>query len=58
MSDAILKFKSGNDIPVERATVTMSELKEICTGFYYYWHNEDGVNTQQGFDNWIDELMK
>lgn len=31
----------------------MDELiKRIATDFYFHWHNTDGNNTSQGFDEW------
>lgn len=29
-----------------------ARLKEVATEFYYWWHNQPGTNTQQGFDDW------
>lgn len=26
--------------------------KDIATEFYYYWHNQQGTNTADGFDDW------
>jgi hypothetical protein len=26
--------------------------KEIATKFYYWWHNQPGTNTEDGFDKW------
>lgn len=27
-------------------------VKELCTKFFYWWHNQPGTNTQAGFDDW------
>ena len=27
-------------------------IKEVATEFFYWWHNQPGANTQQGFDDW------
>lgn len=27
-------------------------LRKWCTGFYYWWHNQSGNNTQQGFQDY------
>jgi hypothetical protein len=33
--------------------------RDIATGFYYWWHNQSGSNTQQGFaEYWRDLQMK
>lgn len=32
----------------------MKWLKEVCTSFFYWWHNQPGANTQQGFDGWLE----
>ena len=29
-------------------------LKALCTSFYYWWHNQPGTNTLQGFDEWME----
>lgn len=29
-------------------------LKKFCTSFFYWWHNQPGANTQQGFDSWMN----
>ena len=26
--------------------------KKLATDFFYWWHNQPGSNTQQGFDDW------
>lgn len=26
--------------------------KAIATEFYYWWHNQPGSNTQDGYDDW------
>ena len=36
-----------------RIVMNRDQLKEICTDFYYWWHNQPGANTQQGFDDWM-----
>lgn len=27
-------------------------VKTLCTKFFYWWHNQSGQNTEQGFDKW------
>jgi len=29
-----------------------AQAKQIATEFYYWWHNQPGTNTEQGFDEW------
>lgn len=29
-----------------------AEAKELCTKFFYWWYNQKGSNTDQGFDDW------
>ena len=26
--------------------------KKLCTSFFYYWWNEPGTNTEEGFETW------
>lgn len=33
--------------------VSSDKLKEFTTSFFYWWHNQPGTNTQQGFDEWF-----
>ena len=30
-----------------------ANLKDIVTSFYYWWHNQPGSNTADGYDEWI-----
>lgn len=30
------------------------QTKRIAVSFFYYWHNQPGTNTDQGFDEWWD----
>lgn len=39
-------------------SVSKEDLKEICTSFFYWWYNQPGSNTEQGFDQWYEEKMK
>jgi hypothetical protein len=32
--------------------------KAIATEFFYWWHNQPGNNTEQGFDQWWEEKFK
>ena len=32
------------------------DLKKICTDFYFWWTNQPGTNTYQGFDQWVNEI--
>ena len=32
--------------------ICRSQLKQLCTSFYYWWHNQPGSNTEQGFEQW------
>lgn len=29
------------------------EMKKNCINFYYWWHNQSGTNTEQGYEEWI-----
>ena len=33
------------------------KAKRIATEFYWWWHNQPGKNTQQGFDEWWREVL-
>lgn len=30
-----------------------AEIKEMCCKFFYWWYNQRGNNTEQGFDEWF-----
>ena len=30
--------------------------QSVATGFFYWWHNQPGTNTQQGFEQWWSEV--
>lgn len=42
--------QQSNDIDKETA-------REIATKFFYWWYNQPGANTQQGFDKWWNEVF-
>jgi hypothetical protein len=29
-----------------------NKIEEIAIAFYYWWHNQPGTNTEQGFKEW------
>ena len=33
-------------------TLDKKASKALATDFYYWWHNQEGTNTQQGFDEY------
>jgi hypothetical protein len=35
-------------------TITEHDALEIATQFFYWWHNQPGKNTMQGFGEWIE----
>jgi len=62
--DLRLRIAEGDNLVSELAA-RVRELegkdhaKEIATGFYYWWHNQPGNNTQQGFDEyWRQSRME
>lgn len=32
--------------------------QKMATDFYYWWHNQPGANTQQGFAEWWQQNME
>jgi hypothetical protein len=30
------------------------DIRKIATDFYYWWHNQPGTNTADGFDDWFE----
>lgn len=55
------ELQLGNDrgMPAEperelEAVPNMDWLKEFCTSFFYWWYNQPGANTRQGFDGWLE----
>lgn len=48
-----LVAEKDKSIPVSELEVLKKEqARKIATEFYYWWHNQPGTNTQQGFDDW------
>ena len=49
-----LDIETFNDLQKEWILRTMNKevAKKMATDFYYWWHNQEGTNTQQGFDDW------
>lgn len=37
----------------ESPRITEQNALEIATQFFYWWHNQPGTNTMQGFGEWI-----
>lgn len=33
----------------------MNNLENICTTFFYWWYNQKGCNTEQGFRDWSNK---
>tara|TARA_R110000823_G_scaffold221193_1_gene349706 strand:- start:3115 stop:3438 length:324 start_codon:yes stop_codon:yes gene_type:complete len=33
--------------------MTLQDIKEISTAFFFYWYNVPGNNTETGFDGWL-----
>lgn len=40
------------------ADLEKEAARKMATDFYYWWHNQPGTNTQQGFDEWWREHHK
>lgn len=38
--------------------VPKKDLKAVCVKFFYWWYNQPGSNTEQGFDDWYNEQLK
>jgi len=38
-----------------RLMLSHQQLKAACTEFFYWWSNQPGSNTKQGFDAWFEE---
>jgi hypothetical protein len=36
---------------------TKEEIREICLGFFFWWYNQPGTNTYQGFDKYMEEVV-
>ena len=34
----------------------IENIKKISTSFFYWWYNQDGSNTEQGFDSYVKNL--
>ena len=35
--------------------VLREERKADCTAFFYWWYNQPGSNTDQGYDQWLTD---
>lgn len=57
MKARIKELESSQSSPVETPPVRSAEafLKEVAIKFFYWWYNTKGSNTEQGFDDWIQE---
>ncbi|SEJ23455.1 hypothetical protein SAMN04244572_03212 [Azotobacter beijerinckii] len=58
-SDDILTLEQALELMRQVAIPTaspaqQSDLKRLCTSFYYWWSNRKGMNTEQGFDDWFE----
>lgn len=38
------------------AKYNVNKNKAIAIEFFYWWHNQPGANTEQGFDDWWVEI--
>ena len=39
-----------------KRTLDKEQAKTIATNFYYWWHNQPGTNTLDGFDEWWETI--
>src|SRR5690606_18456629 len=39
--------------PIPQSRITEQDAREIATQFFYWWHNQPGKNTEQGFGEWM-----
>jgi len=39
-------------------TFEFDEAKKLATSFFYWWYNQTGSNTEDGFDDWWDDIGK
>lgn len=46
-------FNAAYDLLSLSPRITEQDAREIATQFFYWWHNQPGTNTNQGFDDWI-----
>lgn len=47
---------------IENQEQRIKELKENrrkdCLAFFYWWYNQPGNSTEQGYDEWIKQELK
>lgn len=51
--NAPLATGENNYVVIEK-----EKFKEVCTGFFFWWYNQPGSNTYQGFDKYCEEVLK
>ena len=56
-ADALEELITAAPQPPE-AVYHKEELKRLCTDFFYWWYNQPGSNTQQGFDEWWEKTQE
>lgn len=57
---ATITVEEYDQLQKEWITRTMSReaAQKMATDFYYWWHNQPGTNTQQGFEEWWKQNME
>ena len=35
--------------------IPKDDVKNICLDFFYWWYNQPGNNTEEGFEKWYKE---
>jgi len=38
--------------------IPKEDIKELVTSFFYYWYNQPGTNTEEGFEKWYELITK
>ena len=38
--------------------MSKKEIKKDCLAFFYWWYNQPGRNTEEGFELWFENVRK
>ena len=48
------RYITDDEPPTSPQRVTEQDAREIAIQFFYWWHNQPGTNTMQGFGDWLE----
>ena len=48
-------LKASNELLAAERDALRAEVKRETCAFFYWWYNQPGANTEQGYDQWVSE---